>query len=141
MYYDHILHILDFKNVEGLPSTKLKDYISLTGTPGIGKSVFYLYTIRKLWEECPDITIVTALFEKSVKWMSAVSFEAALPEVETSLLQYSKENVKKLRDGFEPPKIIFLYDILAIIKWSTSLAQMENGSIQCEMNLIITLYI
>ncbi|KAI3661086.1 hypothetical protein MP638_000423 [Amoeboaphelidium occidentale] len=43
------------------PSDEI-DYISISGTPGIGKSVFYMYTFRKMREKYPDATIILASF-------------------------------------------------------------------------------
>jgi len=36
------------------------DYLSVSGTPGIGKSVFYMYVFRKMREKYPDATIIMA---------------------------------------------------------------------------------
>ena len=52
LYYDSIV-----KSLNGM-----LDYISVTGTPGIGKSVFYIYFFQRFREENPSITIVTASF-------------------------------------------------------------------------------
>ncbi|KAI3631602.1 hypothetical protein MIR68_010485 [Amoeboaphelidium protococcarum] len=38
------------------------DYISISGTPGIGKSVFYMYAFRKMRDKYPDTTIIMASF-------------------------------------------------------------------------------
>ena len=40
------------------------DYITVTGTPGIGKSVFYMYVYRKLRIKYPDTVFVVATFDK-----------------------------------------------------------------------------
>ena len=50
-YYERILGFL----------TK-RSYISLTGTPGIGKSIFYIYCSQRYRCENPNMTIVTASF-------------------------------------------------------------------------------
>lgn len=54
-YYQNILH--NFAN-------RLK-YMTVSGTPGIGKSVFYVYFFRRYRREHPDTTLVTAAFSKS----------------------------------------------------------------------------
>jgi hypothetical protein len=41
------------------------NYISITGTPGIGKSVFYLYFLNKYRFENPEKSVITASFGKS----------------------------------------------------------------------------
>jgi hypothetical protein len=50
-YYDFITSALN-----------RKDYISLTGTPGIGKSIFYIYFFQRYRRENPNQTVVTAAF-------------------------------------------------------------------------------
>jgi hypothetical protein len=50
-------------------------YISLTGTPGIGKSIFYLYFFQRYRAENPNATIVTASFEKDRKLKECLVFE------------------------------------------------------------------
>ena len=42
VYYDMIINLLDWKGL-----TEPSDYITVTGTPGIGKSVFYLYFFQR----------------------------------------------------------------------------------------------
>ena len=39
-------------------------YISVTGTPGIGKSVFYIYFFHRFRAENPEIPLITAAFGK-----------------------------------------------------------------------------
>ena len=40
------------------------DFVSVTGTPGIGKSVFYVYVFDRYRRENPKDTIITASFDK-----------------------------------------------------------------------------
>mmetsp|Transcript_12359 Transcript_12359/g.27255 ORF Transcript_12359/g.27255 Transcript_12359/m.27255 type:complete len:96 (+) Transcript_12359:234-521(+) len=47
-YYDYVLESM----------AKGKHYIVVTGTPGIGKSVFYMHFLEKYRTENPDNTIV-----------------------------------------------------------------------------------
>ena len=50
------------------------DYISVTGTEGIGKSVFYIYFFERYRHENPSITIVTASFYTNRKLKSCYVF-------------------------------------------------------------------
>lgn len=57
-YYQYILDTLcDVKD-------KIH-YISVSGTPGIGKSIFYIYFFHRFRKENPGATIITASFDKS----------------------------------------------------------------------------
>lgn len=55
-YYDYIMETFKSTDIE---------FITLTGTPGIGKSIFYLYFFHRFRREHPDKTIVVASFYKS----------------------------------------------------------------------------
>jgi hypothetical protein len=48
-----------------ISTMETKKYITLTGTPGIGKSVFYIFFFHKFRAENPSRTIVTASFNDS----------------------------------------------------------------------------
>jgi hypothetical protein len=67
-YYDVIIKLLGMDPVTVLPNeprpkfSEVYDYITVTGSPGIGKSVFYLYFVEKYRKENPEKTIVTAAF-------------------------------------------------------------------------------
>ncbi|CAK4650434.1 unnamed protein product, partial [Aphanomyces euteiches] len=50
------------------------DYISVTGTPGIGKSIFYDYFFSRYRNEHPEAIIVTASFNKDRGLMKCVVF-------------------------------------------------------------------
>ncbi|KAL3669146.1 hypothetical protein V7S43_005530 [Phytophthora oleae] len=52
-YYDLILEMLKTYNI-----------ITVTGTPGIGKSIFYAYFYQRHKKSRPDTTIITASFTK-----------------------------------------------------------------------------
>jgi hypothetical protein len=79
------------------------DYISLTGTPGIGKSIFYLYFFQRFRNEYPDATIVTASFIKERELKKCVVFEPGMVEgVEYEKIPDIKDSIH-LYDG--PPKI------------------------------------
>jgi hypothetical protein len=45
----------------------IRSFISVTGTPGIGKSMFYLYFLKRYLLENPGKTVVTASFDKDRK--------------------------------------------------------------------------
>lgn len=49
-------------------------YISVTGTPGIGTSMFYLYFFERYGKENPQKSLVTASFTKDQKLMKCVLF-------------------------------------------------------------------
>jgi hypothetical protein len=51
------------------------NYITLTGTPGIGKSIFYIYFFQRYQRENPTATIVTASFGQDRKLGECVVFE------------------------------------------------------------------
>jgi hypothetical protein len=53
-YYKMILKLLE-----------TKQFISVTGTPGIGKSAFYLYFFKRYRQEHQDDTVLTASFSES----------------------------------------------------------------------------
>ena len=55
-FYDYILKTFESTDIE---------LITLTGTPGIGKSIFYLYFFHRFRRENPEKTIVVASFYKS----------------------------------------------------------------------------
>lgn len=50
-------------------------YVSVTGTPGIGKSIFYLYFFHRFRVENPDRVIVTASFRSNQKVKTCVVYK------------------------------------------------------------------
>lgn len=68
LYYDLISNILDSG----------KRYISVTGTPGIGKSVFYLYFFHRFRRENSKNTIIVASFNKKNKLMRCKVFDSKM---------------------------------------------------------------
>jgi len=64
IYYEHLV-----RNLE-----KGYRYISVSGTPGIGKSVFYMYFFQRYRRENPDATIVTASFTEERKLQACLVF-------------------------------------------------------------------
>jgi hypothetical protein len=74
------------------------DYITLTGTPGIGKSIFYIYFFQRYQKEYPNTTIVTALFDQDRKLGKCVVFEPGMVQG----VEY--ENIPKFKGA------IHLYD-------------------------------
>jgi hypothetical protein len=93
-YYNHIMTIL--------LNPKMK-YVSLTGTPGIGKSIFYLYFFQRFKKQFPSSCIVTASFAKQRELEKCLVFEPGsiegvkhkdIPDIEGSIHLY---------DG--PPKV------------------------------------
>jgi hypothetical protein len=93
-YYNYIVGILGKDEY---------DYISLTGTPGIGKSIFYVYFFQRYRKEYPNATIVTASFGKDRKLLKCVVFEPGMVEgVEYEKIPKIKGSLH-LYDG--PPEI------------------------------------
>ena len=70
-YYQHIMNLLR--------NPRMK-YISLTGTPGIGKSIFYVYFFQRYRRENPNVTIVTASFGKDRELLKCLLFEPGMVE-------------------------------------------------------------
>ncbi|KAJ3270982.1 hypothetical protein HDV01_007132, partial [Terramyces sp. JEL0728] len=92
-YYQDIIKIL-----------QRKKYISLTGTPGIGKSVFYIYFFQRYRKENPDITIVTASFNKKRQMKKCMVFKPNIePEEEKELPFPAIKDALHLYDG--PPNM------------------------------------
>lgn len=56
-----------------------KSYITITGSPGIGKSIFFLYYFNRFRADHPEVTIVTAVFE-TMHRVSAVGSNSVLRE-------------------------------------------------------------
>lgn len=54
-YYNEIIRLLYQKDM---------DVVTVTGTPGIGKSMFYAYFLVCYMKEYPDTTVVTAAFKR-----------------------------------------------------------------------------
>ena len=93
-YYNHIMKLL--------LNPRMK-YISLTGTPGIGKSIFYLYFFQRYRRENPNVTIVTASFGKDRELLKCLVFEPGMVEgVKQKEIPDIKDS-QHLYDG--PPKI------------------------------------
>ncbi|KAJ3268283.1 hypothetical protein HDV01_003214 [Terramyces sp. JEL0728] len=74
------------------------DYISLTGTPGIGKSILYLYFFQRFRKENPEATIITASFGKNRTLKKCLVFEPN-----------SKNGVKN-KEIPDIPESLHLYD-------------------------------
>ena len=93
-YYNHIMKLL--------LNPRMK-YVSLTGTPGIGKSIFYLYFFQRYRRENPNATIVTASFGKDRELLKCLLFEPGMVEgVKQKEIPDIKDSLH-LYDG--PPKI------------------------------------
>jgi len=73
------------------------DYVTVTGTPGIGKSIFYLYFVHRFRSENPDTPIVTASFEKNRKLTGCWIYDPILGEKETEQIPVK-------------PTALYLYD-------------------------------
>ena len=70
LYYEEVLQRL-----------QTRKYVTVTGTPGIGKSIFYLYFFQKYRQENPCRRVLTASFSKERKVM-AVKEWYSLEEIE-----------------------------------------------------------
>lgn len=78
--------------------------ITLKGTPGIGKSVFYLYFFDRFRAENPAITVVTAAFAPDCKLIDCIVFEPGkAPRHESSIPSFEDDYVH-LYDGIPPSR-------------------------------------
>ena len=88
-----------YRNInDTLSNRKIKiNYITLTGTPGIGKSIYYIYFFQKYRENNPGITIVTASFNNDRKLKKCIVFEPSdcigknhskIPEIKDAMYLY-----------------------------------------------------
>ena len=57
-----------------------KDYLTVTGTPGIGKSIFYIYFFQRWMRENPRSVLVTAAFTRDRMLKSCRVFRNSLSE-------------------------------------------------------------
>ncbi len=88
VYYEYIVTLL---------YSAKKNIITLSGTPGIGKSVFYLYFFQRYRKENPNATIVTACFTETRVLVECRVFKAGeiesekhptIPEIPGALYLY-----------------------------------------------------
>lgn len=93
-YYDYICTLMN--------ETKNK-WISITGTPGIGKSIFYIYFFQRYKRENPNVTIVTASFNKNRELEKCIVFEGDKHYISKELPFPFIENALHLYDG--PPNM------------------------------------
>ncbi|OQR89179.1 hypothetical protein THRCLA_22729 [Thraustotheca clavata] len=63
-YYVRECYRVYYSLVIDLLHNSVYKYITLTGTPGIGKSIFYQYFFSRYRKEYPDIPIIAASFNK-----------------------------------------------------------------------------
>ena len=77
-YYEMIVSILTGQALDPLRI----NYITVTGTPGIGKSVFYIYFFQRWMRENRGSVIVTASFTRDRKLKSCRVFMNSLSEGE-----------------------------------------------------------
>jgi hypothetical protein len=91
-YYNEIMNCFEKEN---------RRYITVTGTPGIGKSVFYLYFFKRFREENPEQVIVTAAFTKRSKLKYALVFD---PKKEDGKPDYYDDKIPFISNA------IFFYD-------------------------------
>ena len=61
--------------VEADICVRTHNQLSVTGTPGIGKSAFYLYFLERYMRENPTKTIVTAAFNRDRLLINCVIFK------------------------------------------------------------------
>ena len=60
-YPKYYKHILSYFEREGQQKVH---YITISGTPGIGKSVFYMYVFKRMRKEFSDKIFITASFDQ-----------------------------------------------------------------------------
>lgn len=68
-YYEGILQLLDSGS----------RVVTVTGTPGIGKSMFYYFFFERFRNEFPDMTVLTAAFNKHGVLIKCKVFSKAAP--------------------------------------------------------------
>ena len=68
-YYENVVSLLEAQDLW---------YISVTRTPGIGKSMFYVYFFHRFTKENPNSKIVTASFSKERKLEKGVVFSGGI---------------------------------------------------------------
>ena len=93
IYYEMIT-----SRLKGTGLREPDDYITVTGTPGIGKSVFYIYFFQRWRKEHPDSSIVTASFNRERNLKRCLLFDKEHP---------SGLKCKKIPDIY---KALHLYD-------------------------------
>ena len=86
-----------FKLINEIMPVKF-DYITICGTPGIGKSVFYNYFFRRYRIRYPETTVVTASFTSKRKMKGCLEFKPGSEEGEV------KTEIPKI------PNAMYLYD-------------------------------
>ena len=91
VYYKYIIDIFT------LPKIRIVKFISITGTPGIGKSMFYNWFFDKYRVENPTEVIVCASFDREREFQNCVVFEPGkvpvrhcrtIPEIEDAMYLY-----------------------------------------------------
>lgn len=95
-YRDYYRHVM-----ERLTDTRVK-MLSVTGTPGIGKSAFYLYFLQRYQRENPTHTIVAAAWNKSNQLIRCVKIDPT--GLSTQCAGVPKEADIYLYDGPPPMK-------------------------------------
>ena len=74
VYYEMIVNLLKGQN-----TPKPVKYITVSGTPGIGNSVFYIYFFQRWIKDHPASTIVTASYNKERSLKRCVLFDKEHP--------------------------------------------------------------
>jgi len=98
-YYDTIRNLWQGTG----PVDLEKNYITVTGTPGIGKSIFYIYFFQRWRKEFPQQTIVTAAFNNRLKLEECKVFKPGqLTGTRVAIIPFI-EGALHLYDG--PPEV------------------------------------
>ena len=71
-------------------------FLTIVGSPGTGKSLMYLYVVRRYRHDHPDVTVVVASFENDRTMMKCFVYEpgggpvvhASIPEIEGAVYFY-----------------------------------------------------
>ena len=74
VYYNLIGDLLN-----GRDEHKIVENVTVTGTPGVGKSVFYIYFFQRWIEENPESIIITASFTRRRNLKQCVLFDIKNP--------------------------------------------------------------
>ena len=89
-HYDYLLELLG----EG------RRYIVVTGTPGIGKSMFYIYFFGKYRADNPDKKIVLASYSEEKELQKCMVWDLEAQRLETKVeIPYNEDGVLYLIDG------------------------------------------
>lgn len=107
-YYIRESYVAYYKQIQELIEGEMP-WISVTGTPGIGKSVFYFYVFERMRKEYPNMTFICASFSSKSNLKECIVFypdgkiENCTSVDQRPYIPILLENAIHLYDG--PPKV------------------------------------